>query len=361
MCGSGERIWRSISTQSDGRHFTRSPDRAITSPDLPIADRRSRSPDHRIARSQDDFMIVVAGFNTSVDKFMEANTIAIGGVTRVRNVIAVPGGKGAHVALTAATLGEPVRLIGIVDERHREWFQRFFAARGVDFDAIPIAESIRTCVAVRDRAGRMTELLEPGPELTAAERAALQDRLRRAASGAAVVALSGSLPAGFGPEAYADVIRALARPRARVLLDTSGDALANGVAARPFLVKPNADEAASLTGRPIDDVDAALAAAAAIDVEAVVISLGARGLAAKWSGRSCHVPSPAIREARNVVGSGDCLLGGIAVALARGGDAADALRLGVACGAANALTPEAGMIRRADVDALLPSIAIDWR
>jgi 1-phosphofructokinase family hexose kinase len=306
-------------------------------------------------------VIVVAGFNTSIDKFMEADAIAVGGVSRVRNVIAVPGGKGAHVALTAATLGEPVRLVGIVDERHRDWFQTFFASRGVDFHAIPIAGNIRTCVAVRDRAGRMTELLEPGPELTAAERAALLDRFRNAASGAAVVALSGSLPAAFGADAYAELIGAVAHPAARVLLDTSGAALLKGVAARPFLVKPNADEAASLVGRAIDSVDAAMSAAMAIDVDAAVISLGARGVAAKWEGRACHVPAPTVSDVRNVVGSGDCLLGGIAVALARGRDADEALRLGVACGAANALTAEAGVIRRSNVDALLPTIRVEWR
>ena len=58
----------------------------------------------------------------------------------------------------------------------------------------------------------------------------------------------------------------------------------------------------------------------------------------------------------NPVGSGDCLLGGLAVGLARGASAEEALRLGVACGAANAATPETGFVRREDVEALLPRV-----
>lgn len=307
-------------------------------------------------------MIVVAGFNTSVDRLMEADAVAVGGVTRVRNVIAAPGGKGAHVALTVATLGEPVRLVGIVDELHRDWFQGFFSARGVEFDAVPIAGNIRTCVAVRDRDGRTTELLEPGPALTAAEQTALLDRFRGATSGTSVIALSGSLPAGLSVSAYAQLTGAVGGPGVRVLLDASGDALKLGVAARPFLVKPNAEEAASLVGHPVTSIEAAHAAAATIGagVPATVVSLGAQGVVAVWDGRACRVAAPPIPQAGNIVASGDCLLGGMAVALARGGDANDALQLGVACGAANALSSEAGLIRRADVEALLPTVDVQW-
>ena len=307
-------------------------------------------------------MIVVAGFNSSVDRLMEANAVAVGAVTRVRNVIAGPGGKGAHVALTVATLGEPVRLVGIVDELHREWFQHFFAARGVEFDAVPVAGSIRTCVAVRDQEGRTTEFLEPGPTLTSAERTALLDRFRTAASGISVIVLSGSVPAGVSANAYAELTDAVARAGGRVLLDASGTALRLGMAARPFLVKPNAEEAASLVGHPVDSIEAAHAAAATIaaGVTAAVVTLGAQGIVAVWNGRACRVPAPLLPQTGNIVASGDCLLGGIAVALARGGTANDALQLGVACGAANALTPEAGLIRRADVEALLPAIDVRW-
>jgi tagatose 6-phosphate kinase len=50
---------------------------------------------------------------------------------------------------------------------------------------------------------------------------------------------------------------------------------------------------------------------------------------------------------------------GIALALARGRSIHDAARLGVACGAANAMTPEAGAVRLSDVRRLLPLVAME--
>jgi tagatose 6-phosphate kinase len=60
----------------------------------------------------------------------------------------------------------------------------------------------------------------------------------------------------------------------------------------------------------------------------------------------------------NPVGSGDCLLGGVAVALAREQSLEEALRLGVACGAANAMSRETGRFDRADVERLLPHVEL---
>ena len=85
-----------------------------------------------------------------------------------------------------------------------------------------------------------------------------------------------------------------------------------------------------------------------------VVSLGAQGAVVCWEGRTLFA-SVAV-EAVNPVGSGDCLVGGMAVALARGASAEEALRLGVACGAANALTAETGVVRREDMEALLSRV-----
>jgi uncharacterized protein YqhQ len=73
-------------------------------------------------------------------------------------------------------------------------------------------------------------------------------------------------------------------------------------------------------------------------------------------GRAVHA-SVSVPGAVHPVGSGDCLLGGVAVGLARGESLEDVLRLGVACGAANALRAETGGVRREDVEALRPRVA----
>jgi 1-phosphofructokinase family hexose kinase len=304
-------------------------------------------------------VITVGGFNTSVDKSMRTDRIRIGGVNRVSEVRAWPGGKGAHVALTAAALGEPVRLVGLIDDPHRALFEDFLGARGVEFHGVATAGRVRTCLAVRDGEGRVTELLEPGPDVDPATRRQILDRFRALAADAHISVLCGSLPPGMEPSDYAGLAAELRAAGRRCGVDTSGEPLRRAVDAGPFLVKPNRDEAAALLDAPVGGVSEAARAARALQARGValpVVSLGAEGAVACWQGRAVHA-AVAVR-AVNPVGSGDCLLGGMAVGLARGASAEEALRLGVACGAANAATPETGVVRREDVEALLPRVTV---
>ena len=125
-------------------------------------------------------MITVGGFNTSLDKTLELDRLQPGAVHRVRRVQSWPGGKGLHVALAVAALGERVRLVGLIDARNRREFEETLRARGVEFLGVEAPGALRTCLAVRDEGGRrVTEILEPGPETDADTRDALAARFLR--------------------------------------------------------------------------------------------------------------------------------------------------------------------------------------
>jgi 1-phosphofructokinase family hexose kinase len=308
-------------------------------------------------------VITVGGFNTSVDKALDVDDLRAGGVHRVRRLQAWPGGKGLHVALTVAALGEPVRLVGLIDAAHRREFQDVLGARGVEFHGVETAGSLRTCLAIRDQGGaRITEILEPGPELDSAAREALRSRFLALAGTSDLTVLSGSTPPGFDESAYGDLVRTLRASDVRCLVDASGGLLRSAVEARPFLIKPNREEAEALTGETIEGPAAAARVARALGargVTMVVVSLGAAGAVAASEGRVAHA-SVTVPGSAHPVGSGDCLLGGMAVGLARGDGLEDVLRLGVACGAANTLSAETGWVRREDVDALRPRVSSAW-
>ena len=327
-------------------------------------------------------MITVGGFNTALDKAMETPALALGAVNRVHDVRSEPGGKGVHVALAVAALGEPVQLVGFVDPRHHREVERFLSARGVTFHGLEIPGPLRTNLAIRDQGGtRITEILEPGPEVTPPEQEAVCALFLDLGRASALAVLAGSLPPGFGVQAYARLVAALrasgtpevssgapvgSRPRSqggggvRCLVDASGELLREAVSARPYLVKPNREEGAALTGRVIDGPASAAAAARSLverGVGVVFQSLGADGVVATTPERVLHARVAAARV-ENPVGSGDCLLGGVAVALVRGAGLEELVRLGVACGAANAERRETGFLRREDVERLLPQVEV---
>jgi fructose-1-phosphate kinase PfkB-like protein len=255
-------------------------------------------------------------------------------------------------------------------------FERVLGQRAVTFCGVKIAGRLRTCYAIRDARGQITELLESSPPIDPDIITQLERAFLVACEGAGVVVLSGSLPSGASPSLYARLIAQL-RNLARIphlIVDTSGPALEEALAARPTVVKPNREEAARLFGRVLSTMDDAMNAVGEIARRgscAAIVSLGANGAAVCWDGRLARIDVPvqaAIDDAgAGAVGSGDCFVGGLAVALARAsGEAAlseavdDALRLAAACGAANVLTREPGWCRRGDVERLMREVRVAW-
>lgn len=305
-------------------------------------------------------MIAVAGINTAIDTLIDIDALTPGLVIRARQCRAWPGGKGAHAAICAAALGENVRLAGLVDAPHRESFTAWLRARGVDFHAIDTPAPLRTCLAIRDGTGAITEILGPGPFIDADVHRIALDTVLTVCREASVAVLSGSLPPGMPSDTYRDLIFRLSDTR--VLVDASGDLLRHALEAAPYLIKPNRTEAEALTRITLDTPHSAARAAQALmatGVRLIVISLGAHGAIACWEKHVCHITSPEV-AAVNAVGAGDCLMGAVAAGLGRGDDILDALRLGVAAGTAKVLSPETGGVRRDDIDAVLPGIRVTW-
>jgi 1-phosphofructokinase family hexose kinase len=305
-------------------------------------------------------MIAVAGFNTSIDKLLLLDDLVPGSVVRARDAQAWPGGKGVHVALAAAVLGEKVRLCGLIDRTQHDWFASWLRDRAVEFHGIEFSGPVRTCLTIHDRRGRTTEIREPGPAIDDTVWERTVSGFKRACVEARVAVLSGSVPPGAPQSAYRAMVADLSP--LPVLVDAAGDLLRLAIRARPFCVKPNREEADALTRIPLGSTTDAVRAARALaerGVQLVIISLGEKGAVACWENRVCQLTPPSVR-AINVVGAGDCLLAGVAVGLARGHGMDDVLRLGVACGTAKVLSPEIGIIRRADVEVVLPQVRISW-
>ncbi|UPG84371.1 hexose kinase [Luteibacter aegosomatis] len=302
-------------------------------------------------------MITVAGFNSAVDRLIDVGRLRPGEVQRADGAVARPGGKGVHVAQTIAALGMPVTLVGMCDDAHAEWFDDGLARRGVRFRSVRSSVPLRQCMAIREADGRMTEILERGNDPGADARFVLDQTLRHWLAESVALVCTGSLPAGFADDYYAALVRDAVVP---CFVDASGAALGLAAERSPFLVKPNASEAAELVGHPVANVvDAArlLRTLRARGIRHPVVTLGADGALGAEGGEVWHARLT-VEGVRNAVGSGDCFLAGMAVALLRGEGMFDALRLAVACGAANALGDETGFVTMDAVRELLPRVRV---
>ncbi|MCG0237720.1 MAG: 1-phosphofructokinase [Firmicutes bacterium] len=280
--------------------------------------------------------------NPAVDVTYFLDGFRPGAIHTAREVLRVAGGKGNNVARVLRSLGVEVAATGFAGGAAGAFLAEGLRQAGVEPAFHPIPGESRTCLALVDReTGTCTEVREPGPRISPEAADAFVERFTRLVAGCQAVVFSGSLPPGLPPDYYRRLVALARQAGAYVVLDTSGEPLARGLAAGPDLVKPNRDELAAWAGREPGDLQEVLAAAArmrAAGARAVAVSLGAEGLVYLGPEGAWRLRPPAI-SAVNPVGSGDSLVAGVVAGLLQGRPVAEALRLGVACGAANATTP----------------------
>ncbi|MFG2294069.1 1-phosphofructokinase family hexose kinase [Streptomyces sp. NPDC048603] len=284
-------------------------------------------------------MILTVTLNTALDLTYRVPRLTPHSSHRVSEVRERPGGKGVNVARVLAALGHEVTVTGFAGGPAGEALRGALDG-GVRDELVGCAGNTRRTVAVVDAAsGDTTQFNEPGPLISPAEWSGFLTRYDELLRGAAAVALCGSLPPGVPVGAYAALVRQARAAGVPVLLDTSGEALRRGVAARPDLIKPNTAELAELTGAR-DPLPAALAARRR-GAHAVVASLGPGGLlAATPEGIWQAAPPRAL--AGNPTGAGDSAVAGLLSGLAERLDWPERLARAVALSAATVTAPVAG-------------------
>lgn len=299
--------------------------------------------------------------NTAVDRTLRVAGFGAGRVWRASEVQAGIGGKGINVARALARLGQEPLCAGLLGGHAGVFAAEQAALDGLDGRWTWIDGETRSCVIVVGDRGECTVINEPGPLLSEADWARLVAEAGMLARGVAAVAISGSLPRGCPPAALSGLIVACGRGgRTPVWIDTSGPPLADAVAAAPYGLKINADEAAGLLGWRVESWQDAIRAARAIRERGpgrVAITLGGIG-AVIATGRGDWRAGPPAIAAVSAVGSGDCFLAGLIAGFAEDVTAAEALRLAVACGTANALRGETGAFDPGDLSRLMAGVEV---
>ncbi|WP_225833994.1 1-phosphofructokinase family hexose kinase [Streptomyces sp. NK08204] len=302
-------------------------------------------------------MILTVTLNTAVDLTYRVRSLRPHASHRVQEVIERPGGKGVNVARVLAALGHESTVTGFAGGATGQVLrERLADVPGLTDALVPIAGATRRTLAVVDEvSGDTTQFNEPGPHIEPAEWGAFLDRYEQLLPGASAVALCGSLPPGVPVGAYALLVRAAHAAAVPVLLDTSGEALRRGVAARPDIIKPNAEELAELTGshEPLRATQDARRRGA----HAVVTSLGADGLLAVTpEGRWQAAPPAPVRG--NPTGAGDSAVAALLSGLVDRLSWPDRLTRAVALSAATVLARTAGEFDPAAYEELLPRVAM---
>ncbi|MFD5426812.1 1-phosphofructokinase family hexose kinase [Streptomyces sp. NPDC127084] len=307
-------------------------------------------------------MILTVTLNAALDITHRLPELVPGTSHRVAEVIERPGGKGLNVARVLGSLGYETVVTGFAGGPTGAVLRERLAGqpqpRPVRDALVPIAANTRRAIAVVATSNGETTLLdEPGPQVTADEWASFLMTYETLLRDAEAVALCGGLPPGIHVGAYAELIRRARAAGVPSVLDTSGEPLRRGIAARPDLVKPNADELAQLTGsrEPVRATRDARRRGA----HTVVSSLGPDGLLAATPEGVWRATAPAKPKVTgDPAGAGDAAVAGLLSGLVDSLSWPDRLSRAVALATAAVLAPTAGDFDRAAYEELLPGVAV---
>lgn len=300
--------------------------------------------------------IATVTLNPAIDSACEAEKVFPTHKIRTFGERYDPGGGGINVARVLARLGDGPAVVYLAGGATGALLDELLGSAGLDRHRIPIHDHTRMSLAVFERTtGQEYRFVPEGPLVSEAEWQAALDHC--AALDCDWLVASGSLPRGVPADFFARLAALLAPRGVRVVLDTSGAALAAAVEAGGLaLVKPSQGEFEALTGRkftsPAEIGETALALVQAGKAAMIAVTLGHEGAVLAHAGGVLVRPGAKVKV-QSATGAGDSFVAAMVHALAGGADAADALAWGMAAGTAAVLNPGTGLAHVEDMEQLL--------
>jgi len=306
--------------------------------------------------------IVTLTMNPSVDVNSSVGHVIPDRKLRCKPSSYEPGGGGINVSRAIRRLGGNSSALYPAGGPFGQMLQNLLDQEGISHYPISIEESTRESFTIlEESSGRQFRFGMPGPALGETEWKRCLGTLVAVDLKPNYVVASGSLPPGVPEDFYAQLAQIASGFGARLIVDTSGEPLRLASQAGVYLLKPNMNEIQSLVGREIqDELELEETARGIVEKghsEVIVLSLGAAG-ALMVSKDGCeHVRAPTV-PIKSRVGAGDSMVAGIVLSLAKGKSLGDAVRFGVAAGAAAVMTPGTELCRREDTERLYQQIIV---
>jgi 6-phosphofructokinase 2 len=294
--------------------------------------------------------------NPAIDKSSTVDHVLPENKLRCTNPTYEPGGGGINVSRAIKKLGGESIAVYPKGGPTGELLYNLLENENINQHPIPSKNWNReNFIVVETSTNRQFRFGMPGTELSEAEWKKCLDDINRQGDHIDYLVISGSNPPGVPASFYSEIAKIAKQKDAKLILDTSGDALKEAINEGIYLLKPNIKELSDLIGQELKSVAEQEEAAMEIinqgKIEVLVVSLGPAGAMLASKDGIYHVGAPSVTK-KSTVGAGDSMVGGIVLSLSRGWHVADALQYGVASGTAATMNPGTELCKLEDVEAL---------
>lgn len=267
-----------------------------------------------------------------------------------------PGGGGINVSRALKKLNVNSIAIFPSGGLSGQMLEGLLKQENINFQAITTENLTRENLIVVDRhSGDQYRFGMPALALHQKEEREIINTIKNLTPKPKFIVVSGSMPPGISDDFIAKIARIAKQSDAKLIVDTSGDALSNAVEEGMYLLKPNHTELSKLTGIEVED-EASIAEAAKqiIDkgkCEIIVVSLGEKGAYIATKNYSEMIEAPQVAK-RSTVGAGDSMVAGMVYGCEKGLNLRQMVRMGIACGSAATMNSGTELCRKEDVTRL---------
>jgi 6-phosphofructokinase 2 len=303
--------------------------------------------------------IITLTFSPCIDKTSTVPDLIPEKKLKCRNLHLDAGGGGINVARAIKKLGGIARAVYPSGGCTGKLFDILLSQENVPSRIVPSrSETRENFIVVEESSGEQYRFGTPGASLTEYEWRECLEMVSRE-DDVDFIVCSGSLPPGVPTEVFSHLTSIAAKKNAKLIVDTSGEALAHAINEGVFLAKPNLNELVALTGKPVAGSDQIIDAARFIlrekKCEVVVVSMGSAGAILVTQDMAEKIPAPKI-EMKSTVGAGDSMVAGIVISLSNQSGLLEAVQYGVACGSAATMNSGTELCNKEDADRLLEQI-----
>ena len=297
-------------------------------------------------------MIYTVTFNPSLDYIVTVKDFKTGVVNRTTEEIIFPGGKGINVSMVLKNLGYESTALGFMAGFTGEAICNLLDKKGITTDFITVEKGVSR-INVKLRSNEESEINGQGPEILDTDIQKLYSKLDTLGDGDTLV-LAGSIPDVMPQSIYMDIMKHLEGKNIRIVVDATKDLLANVLAYKPFLIKPNNHELGEIFGVEISDKDEVVMYAKKLQEKGarnVLVSMAGDGaVLVTEDGQEFRAEAPKGKVV-NSVGAGDSMVAGFIAGYLSTKEYIEAFKMGVCTGSASAFSEE--LATKAEVEELL--------
>ena len=292
--------------------------------------------------------------NPAVDIYAYIPSFEPGVPNRITEEKRYPGGKGLHVGMALSELGLDVTIAGFWGGETGQWIQKSATQYypNLRFVGPKLEEWTRSCYTFKSVSDfDDTEILGTGPTISPGDYQDFLTSIKQIIPEVHYATLSGSWPKGAPENGYEEVIQICQTANVPTMLDCTGVQLTNGLKQMPTAIHLNRKEITEFFQCNFDEAKKRILEHCQI----AAITDGSKGLHLLTTTESYHSLAK-IHNVISTIGSGDCLTAGVVAGLVEKMDMKTVANMGAACGAANCLREDLGMLYRNEVLQLIDQL-----